>query len=168
MKLGNKLLHTMKTSATVALAVGVFAVTPARAGDQVPFKATFDTVAHSTINFPIATVEVVGEGVATYLGTMTTETSNQAVNLITGAGTATYSFAAANGDAFVAEFVFTATPTPSGLALGGSWTVTSGTGRFAGASGSGTTQGTVDFLSPVLGVGHVTMTGTISSPGSLN
>ena len=168
MKLSHKTQNTFKRGAAFALAVAAILVAPAsaQAGDQVPFNVTFDTVAESTVNFPIARVEVVGEGVATHLGAMTVETTNQTVNLITGAGTATYYFTAANGNVVVAEFVFTATPTPTGLALNGSWEITGGTGRFAGASGSGTTQGNVDFISATVGLGHVTMDGTISSPGS--
>jgi hypothetical protein len=54
---------------------------------------------------------------------------------------------------------------PQGTALD-SWTVLSGTGRFAEASGSGANSVTIDAAGVT--VTSVTMfTGTISSPGSL-
>jgi hypothetical protein len=162
------ILNPLKGAAILALAAGTFTLTPAKAlaGDQVPFKTGFDTVAHITVNFPIASVAVVGGGLASHLGAMTLETTDQTVNLITQLGTATYYFTAANGDVIEAKFFFTSLPTATGVSLDGVWTITGGTGRFVGASGSGTTQGRVDFTGPDTGVGHVTMDGTLSSPGS--
>jgi hypothetical protein len=49
----------------------------------------------------------------------------------------------------------------------GTYEVTGGTGRFAGATGSGMLIGSAVFTGPNNGVGSFTVTGTISSPGSL-
>ena len=46
----------------------------------------------------------------------------------------------------------------------GTYTVVGGTGRFAGASGSGSLEGNATFTSPAGGVGEFTLSGTISSP----
>ena len=99
----------------LALTAATFlmAAPTANAGSQVPFKAVFNTEAESTVNFPIASVYVVGEGQATHLGQTLTETTDQSVNLLTGEGTATYHFVAANGDRIRARFVFTTTPLPT-------------------------------------------------------
>ena len=145
----------------------VFAPQPATAGDQVPFRADFNTVFESTINFPFVSVHVTGDGEATHLGRTAIETTNQVGNLLTGATTATYHFTAANGDEIVAEFDFVALPTPTGFTFTGNWEITGGTGRFTNASGSGTLEGRADFTSPTGGVGQFSMIGTISSPGSL-
>src|SRR5262245_20706031 len=109
----------------VLVAVAGFLATPAQASLQVPFKAAFDTVAESSVEFPIASVHVVGQGVATRLGLAVTETTDQQVNLLTGQGTATYHFLAANGDGIEVAFVFTAIPLEAapGLALAGTWTI---------------------------------------------
>jgi hypothetical protein len=171
MKTQRELLTTFKCAAMPALfATALLCATPAAtAGGQVPFKAVFNTEAESTVNFPIASVHVVGEGHATHLGRSVTETTDQLVNLLTGAGTATYKFVGADGSALNVSFAFQAIPLPSqpGFSLPGNWTVVGGTGRFAGASGSGTADGTVIFTSETTGLGHFTMNGTISSPGSL-
>jgi hypothetical protein len=145
----------------------VFAPQPATAKDQVPFHAAFNTVFESTLNFPIISVHVTGDGEATHLGRTATETTNQMGNILTGATTATYHFTAANGDEVVAEFDFVALPTPTGFTFTGTWEITGGTGRFTNASGSGTLEGRADFTGPTNGVGSFTMIGTISSPGSL-
>jgi hypothetical protein len=153
---------------TVLAAVAlVFAPQPASAKRQVPFRASFDTVFESTVNFPIVSVHVTGDGKATHLGRTTIETTDQVVNLLTGTATATYHFTAANGDEVVVEFDFLALPTPTGFTLAGNWEITGGTGRFTNASGSGTLEGRADFTSATGGVGHFTMTGTISRRGKV-
>ena len=76
---------------------------------QVPFNAAFTTVFVSDGIFPIARITVIGEGQATPLGKATAATTNQLVNLNTGESTATYTFAAANGDTVVLEEKFQST-----------------------------------------------------------
>ncbi len=140
---------------------------PASAKDQVPFRGSFDTVVELTLNFPMLNAHITGQGIATHLGLTTFETTDQAVNVLNNEGTATYYFTAANGDQIVVEFHFTAPPTPTGVALSDTWEITGGTGRFANASGSGTTEGWATVTGPTTAVGHFSMSGRISSPGSL-
>jgi hypothetical protein len=133
----------------------------------VPFRAAFNTVFESTVKFPIISVHVTGDGEVTHLGQTAIETTDQVVNLLTGAATATYHLTAANGDEVVAELDFVAVPTQTGFTFTGTWEITGGTGRFTNASGSGTIEGRAEFTGPTNGVGSFTMIGTISSPGSL-
>jgi hypothetical protein len=162
----HKLLLGRLPAAWLALALGTL-TSATTFGAQVPFKGTFDTVAESTVNVPFANVHVVGEGQASYLGQSATETTDQLVNLITGAGTATYKFTGADGAELHIAFVFQTVPLPSqpGVSLPGTWTVVGGTGRFAGVTGSGIVDGTVIFISQTTGLGHFTMNGTLSIPG---
>lgn len=161
--------NPLRASCLALLAAVTLAFAPqsAWAKGQVPFRATFDTEFDSTVVFPIAYVQLTGEGNATHLGLTAVETTNEEVNLLTGAGTATMHFTAANGDEVVMEFVMVFLPTATGFTFTGNWEVTGGTGRFANATGSGTLDGWATFTGPTDGVGHFTMTGTISSPGSL-
>jgi hypothetical protein len=71
---------------------------------------------------------------------------------------------AANGDTLTASFRGKATPTakPGVLAIVETATITGGTGRFAGATGSFTV---VRLFNTVIGTTAGSFTGTISSPG---
>jgi hypothetical protein len=151
------------------VAMAALALRSQAADRQVPFNAAFTTVFVGDGNFPIARFTVIGQGQATPLGTATTATTNQLVNLNTGDATATYTFAAANGDTFVLEekFLSTFDPTSGRVTLDGTYVVTGGTGRFVGATGSGTLSGSAVFTGPNNGIGSFTLLGTISSPGSL-
>jgi hypothetical protein len=141
----------------------------AQVDKQVPFRAAFTTEFESDVIFPIAHINVIGEGKATHLGKATTVTTDQEVNLITGQSSATYTFTAANGDTVVLEEEFQSIVDDTGtrVTFEGTYEVTGGTGRFAGATGSGTLIGSAVFTGPNNGVGSFTLTGTISSPGSL-
>ena len=137
---------------------------------EVPFRAAFTTEFESVVEFPIAHIAVVGEGNGTHLGKATAVTNDQVVNLVTGVSSATYTFTAANGDTVVLEMDFQSSPVDpisGGVTFEGTYAVTGGTGRFAGATGSGTLIGSAVFTGPNNGVGSFTVTGTISSPGSL-
>ena len=144
----------------------------AQVDKQVPFRAAFTTEFESDVISempPIALITVNGEGQGTHRGKATAGTTNQLVNLDNGASTATYTFTAANGDTVVLEEAFQSTVDPiSGrVTFEGTYEVTGGTGRFAGATGSGMLIGSAVFTSATGGVGSFTVTGTISSPGSL-
>jgi hypothetical protein len=151
--------------ALIAAVTLAFAPQSARADKLVPFHAVFNTAFESTVNGSIMTVHVTGVGNATHLGLTSIDTNDQTVDLTTGQATATYYFTAANGDEIVLALNFFATPTPTGVSLSGHWDITSGTGRFADPSGSGTFEGRADFTGADVGVGRFTMTGMISSPG---
>ena len=140
----------------------------AQVDKQVPFRAAFTTEFESDGMSPIAHITVIGEGQGTHLGKATTVTTNQLVNLDTGESSATYTFTAANGDTVVLEEEFLSTfVNPTTVTFEGTYEVTGGTGRFAGATGSGTLTGSAVFTGPNNGIGSFTLLGTISSPGSL-
>jgi hypothetical protein len=138
------------------------------AAKEVPFRAAFITEFESIVEFPIAHISVIGEGQASHMGATTAATTDQEVNLITGSATATYTLTAANGDNIVLELEFLVTFLSAVmLSFEGSYTVAGGTGRFAGAIGSGSLSGSATFITPTNGIGSFTVAGTISSPGSL-
>lgn len=151
------------------VAMAALALRSQAADRQVPFNAAFTTVFVGEGNFPIDRITVLGQGQATPLGTATAATTNQLVNLQTGEATATYTFGAANGDTFVVEEKFQSTfdQMAGRVTFEGTYVVTGGTGRFAGATGSGTLSGSAVFTGPNNGIGSFTLLGTISSPGSL-
>ena len=130
----------------VAAALGALLVPAATwAKDDVPLKATVVTTSYTAVpgTFPVlATITSYGEGTSTHLGKVT---SSAVVTLtwtptgIWSAGTATT--VAANGDRLCS--------TQSGWTTGpgafvGTFTITGGTGRFEGATGSGIVTASVD------------------------
>ena len=54
-----------------------------------------------------------------------------------------------------------------GFIFSGSYTITGGTGRFTGATGSGVFGGLGLYLTETDGIGAFALAGTISLPGSL-
>jgi len=71
-------------------------------------------------------------------------------------------FTAANGDQFLMTFAGITGPGPDlvvDTAFQGDFTISDGTGRFAGATGEGTYEGTA---STTLGTGEITYDGTIT------
>jgi len=138
----------------------------AAAGHQVPFRASYS----GTAAFTSATTALfTGTGIASHLGRSTN------VNHITVTGPATScpggfanvnveTLTAANGDTLELTGPHdVGCPTRPGVVHGtGDWTVTGGTGRFAGATGQGTFVGGADFNT---GRFSFQLTGTISAPG---
>ena len=127
-------------AAGLALAVVVVLglAASARAGEEVPFNGSFDgdvTVTPLAPPFVAADVEATGE--ATQLGEFTLDIPHK-VNRATRTAIGSYEFTAANGDTLTADFTGTATPTatPGVLYIEETATITGGTGRFAGATGS--------------------------------
>jgi hypothetical protein len=135
---------------------------------QIPFRGSYDAQFQNTLAYPIVHVTVQGTGVAMVLGRSQAVTDNEFVNLLTGAGTATFTLTAANGDTLVLEDTFHTTPPDSGGAFtfGGDFEVVGGTGRFAGATGGGAVTGSAQFTGPSGdgGVAEFSFDGTISSP----
>jgi hypothetical protein len=137
----------------------------AAAGHQVPFRASYSGTAAFT---SATTALLTGTGIASYLGRSTNE------NHITVSGPASCpsgfaninieTLTAANGDTLVLTGDHDqACPTgPEAVHGIGDWTVTGGTGRFAGATGQGTFDGVADFGQ---GTFSFQLTGTISAPG---
>lgn len=168
-----KFMHTLNRhgnrAALLALALGAFLLgpLPAEAGAQAPFRAKFHNTLDVTVDFPIAHVSSTGEGNALHLGRMTAEAIEETVNLATGEGAARHRFTAANGDEILVDFHFLAIPNGPGLAVGGTWTIAGGSGRFTEATGAGTYEGAVEFTGPASALGRFAMAGTISTPGSV-
>jgi hypothetical protein len=137
----------------------------APAAPEKPFHASFDTEFDSVIVGPIAHISVVGEGQALHMGKTTAVTTNQMVNLITGQASATYELTAANGDTVVLELDAATIFLPNGVTFAGSYVVTGGTGRFAGAGGVGAIEGSATFTGPSNGFGTFSLDGTLTTPG---
>ena len=137
-----------RLAASLALAVlGVLALAgPLAAGEQVPFKGRLEgDVAVTPLAPPFLQVDVEATGQATHLGRFTLDIPH-VVNPATRTAVGSYEFTAANGDKVCAEFSGIATPTatPGVLYIEETATITGGTGRFAGATGSFTTERVVD------------------------
>ena len=147
-------------------AVFISALTPAIAADQVPFSASFGTEFTSEFVPPFyLRVFVTGEGNARHMGRTSAVTTDQLINLQDGTGTATYTLTAANNDTLVVALSVLQSNIPGGVSFEGDYTVTGGTGRFEGATGSGFIAGSALFTGPNTGVGSFTLVGTISSRG---
>jgi hypothetical protein len=111
---------------------------PVSAGDQVPFKGTLAGTASITpLTPPMVAVRIEATGTATYLGRFTLEAPH-VVNQATLTAVGTYLITAANGDTITADLAGTATMVdpPNVVAITETATVTGGTGRFAGATGT--------------------------------
>lgn len=109
----------------------------AAAEQQLPLKGFLQAVEAQVLDFPRLHVDAAGSGHATHLGRFAI--SYQAIVLVTtGTGSVSAHLVAANGDSLFAEGSGQATPTatPYLTQIVEYYTITGGTGRFAGASGS--------------------------------
>ena len=127
------------------------------ASAEKPLKGTIQALETYQLNFPTMLVNAAGSGEATHLGHYTV-TYEVEVDLPSGTGTGLSAhYVAANGDSLFAEGSGQATPTdtPNVFIVVETYTITGGTGRFAGATGSftetrrvnietGVTSGTID------------------------
>jgi len=114
----------------------------ASARKQMPLKGSFQAVETHQPNLPTVFVTATGSGEAAQLGRFTVS-YEVTVNVQTGAGTGLSGrFTAANGDSLFAEGSGQATPTETAgvLKIVETYTITGGTGRFAGASGTFTVE----------------------------
>jgi len=150
----------------VSLAVvGVLALGgPAPAGEPVPFKGRFEGDVTVTPAPPFLEVDVEAMGRATQLGRFTLDIPHE-VNPATRTAAGYYEFTAANGDKVYAEFTGVAMPTaiPGVLYIEETATITGGTGRFAGATGSFISERWYDTVA-LTTVGS--FEGTISAAGN--
>src|SRR5438105_4685091 len=138
---------------------------PAVAADPVPFKGSLDgDVTVTPLAPPFLQVDVGATGKATQLGRFTLDVPH-VVNAANGTAVGSYEFTAANGDKVYAEFTGQAMPTatPGVLYIVETATITGGTGRFAGATGSFTSERLYDTLA---GTTVRSFEGTISAPGN--
>ena len=154
----------MKTSSLLA-AMSLIAVlaSSALASEQVPFRGSLAVVQSGEVIGGFLVVEGSGVGNATELGRFTV-TFHEQVDLGTGIGTGTYIWVAANGDTVSSSFIGHATPTPDPniLLLEEVDTITGGTGRFAGATGTFTLERVLNLTS---GVSTGSFNGTILNRG---
>jgi hypothetical protein len=148
-------------------ALAVLAVArPAPADDQVPFKGTWSGRTVSAAPLPddpfVIAVVSTGTGKATHLGRYSM-TSPHFSHFLTGLAEGEQLFTAANGDRLTASFSGYFTPNPAGfLTADLEATITGGTGRFAGATGSYTFSIAFD---PATFESVATIDGTISKTG---
>ncbi len=143
----------------------------AAAGHEVPFKGSLEGVETTTSvdPGPPPVAHILGEwtGNASHLGRYTLENPHT-VNLVTRNGVGTFAFTAANGDTVTADEighadVVSGTPPAAILSIVEHTTITGGTGRFAGATGSFTVE---RMLDQTTGVTTGSFEGTISPPGA--
>ena len=154
-------------SSAASLALAVLAVVglagPAPAGEQVPFKGSFEgDVTVTPLAPPFLQVDVEAMGKATHLGKFTLDIPH-VVNRANGTAVGSYVFTAANGDTLTANFTGVAVPSAPGvLYIEETATITGGTGRFAGATGSFSSERLYDTIA---GTTEGSFEGTISAPG---
>jgi len=113
---------------------------PAVAEKQLPLRGSLHAVENDVVDWPTIYVHGSGSGKATVLGKYTVHYDGVVHNDAAGVGTGTLAahLVAANGDSLFAEVngVGRPTATPGINKIVEVYTITGGTGRFAGASGS--------------------------------
>src|SRR5262245_30290186 len=142
----------------------------AAAGEQVPFKGSLAGTVTITpiIGDPVfdVHVEIEGAGNATHLGDFSLSIPHDVDRRTPpspGIAVGEYLFTAANGDELYAEFTGEATLiAPGFLSIVETATITGGTGRFAGATGSFVCERLFDIAA---GTTVGSFDGTISRPG---
>jgi hypothetical protein len=163
-------LVSLRQSAFAVAALAVLCLAShVAAGEPVPFKGDLEGDVTVTPLPPPAppfmvAADVEATGNATQLGQFTLDIPH-VVNRANRTAVGTYEFTAANGDMLFADFTGTARPTdtPGVLYIEETATITGGTGRFAGATGSFTCERLFDTIA---GTTTGSFDGTISSPGS--
>jgi hypothetical protein len=136
----------------------------AAAAEAVPFRGNLEGTVTRSGAPPIVSVTVVATGTANQLGRFAVVIPHE-VNVVTRTATGEYQFVASNGDTLTATFTGASAPTPDDptvLAIVEQATITGGTGRFAGATGSFTAERLYDSIA---GTTVGAFEGTISVPG---
>ena len=124
----------------IVLASTVFAA-PAAVQTEFLLKGSFDATETQQVVFPIAYVDATGVGTATHLGLFTYRLAAELyIPTLTASASAT--LIAANGDLIFGEGSGQGTPTgtPGIVSIVEMYTITGGTGRFAGATGNFTVE----------------------------
>lgn len=150
----------------VLLLIVVASATFASQGQQqLQFKGSLHAIENDEVDWPTIYVHATGSGNATTLGKYTATYEGVVHNDENGVGTAalTAHFIAANGDSLFAEASGLGTPTetPGVFRIVEEYTITGGTGRFAGATGSFTVERLVTLAT---GVTDGTIEGKIALP----
>ena len=153
-----KIRHPLFVGLVAAFAVSLASVVSAVAAET-PFKGKVNAVETVEVVFPTLFVDREGTGTATYLGKFTEDITLQ-VDIPTSHATGVATFTAANGDTLTASVDGQGFPTTTHgvVSIVEVYTITGGTGRFAGASGTFTLEGT---LNQATGGSSGTLSGTI-------
>ena len=137
---------------TVVLLLVILATTafPALAARERRIKGSLWAAETSEVVFPTLYVDGKGSGNATQLGRFTYSFQAE-INVQTRSGPASVTLTAANGDQLFAEGWGQATPTgkPNQVSIVEEYTITGGTGRFAGATGNFTVERRLDQTSGI-------------------
>jgi hypothetical protein len=143
---------------------------PAMASDQIPYQAEeVGAVTKGAFQFPFSHQSTVAEGEATLFGHYTL-IGNFVVDVTSGTATGVFTLTAANGDMLFLDMEGHAILTdPTRTTTVANFTVTGGTGRFEGATGSFSADNQFGFavnlpVSPNPYVAEIE--GTISTPGA--
>jgi hypothetical protein len=153
----------MKTISSLAaiFVIALFA-SPAPADQQVPFNGSW--VSHETydVQFPVMFVHGTATGNANQFGRYTA-TYEEHVDLLTGSSVGAITVVAANGDVIFATQTGQGDPTPDPdiFSIVEVSTITGGTGRFAGGTGTFTIARLVNLTT---GNSSGSFNGTISHP----
>lgn len=148
----------------LVLTSGSLAATPDAAGTT-PFNGSFSGAEIDNPVFPTMTVDGNVAGKALHLGSFTYH-YDAAVDMVTGIAPETAQFVAANGDIIYAQghgYGVNEGNPPVSATITEWMTITGGTGRFAGVSGSYTINRTA-AISPELTTTLGTFEGTIVMP----
>jgi hypothetical protein len=130
----------------------------------IPFKAAFVADEVATFDGPLHfTVEGEGEGQATHLGRFTATLHREGF-VVDASLIASYEFTAANGDKLFVESAGQADLSVPDVHVVETGTVTGGTGRFEGATGTIAIERVVTFTGPTTDTTTHVMEGTIVLP----
>jgi hypothetical protein len=152
-------------AALIAGALLISLAGPVFADDQVPFKGNLAGMATVTpLGGPFVAVELGATGTATHLGKFKLEAPH-IVDQSTLTAIGTFTLTAANGNTLTADLAGTArmVEPPNVIAITETATVTGGTGRFTGATGSIHVE---RVFNRATGVTTGSLDGWISTPGS--
>jgi hypothetical protein len=160
----------------LVLLAAMLMVTPVQAsGRLVPFRATYhENVTFTPCGATIVCVDSHGVGLATHLGKSTDVNTAGTVDFSTSPCATVFTplatLIAANGDTITTTLSGFGCPTSTfGLdTLSGTFTITGGTGRFAGATGGGTLFGLsqIDTSCFCRATTTLSFNGKVSAPGS--
>jgi hypothetical protein len=145
----------------IVLASTTFAA-PAARGKQFHLKGSFEATEIQQVIFPTAFVDATGSGNATHLGLFTYRLQAE-LHIPTLSASTSATLVAANGDSIFGEGWGQGTPTgtPGIVSIVETYTITGGTGRFAGATGDFTVERLIDRATFV---SSGTISGTIVLP----
>jgi hypothetical protein len=135
--------------------------------NEVGFKGSFGGRSIGTVEAGTLRATETGAGIASQIGPFT-YTEKATVDLATGLASSVFQLVAPNGDVINASSVGRALPILNGSHYDGLLTITGGTGRFQGATGAFTLDRFFDNTNiPAFASSYGSLTGTISTPGSI-